>query len=97
MYGEENPVRQKDEGTMNVHSRMPQPRWSTAWASLLLPVVLLLTSSLTTWHVIGGPACRISEFPCRNGKCIRLNGYCDGTDDCGDVSDEPPLCTDMAE
>ncbi|XP_057653185.1 uncharacterized protein LOC130892023 [Diorhabda carinulata] len=40
-----------------------------------------------------GPACRISEFPCRNGRCIRLNGYCDGNDDCGDVSDEPPFCT----
>ncbi|CAG9857034.1 unnamed protein product [Phyllotreta striolata] len=40
-----------------------------------------------------GPACRISEFPCRNGRCVRLNAYCDGTDDCGDVSDEPPFCT----
>ncbi|XP_028134740.2 uncharacterized protein LOC114329744 [Diabrotica virgifera virgifera] len=49
---------------------------------------------LVNFHEIcPGPACRISEFPCRNGKCIRLNGYCDGTDDCGDVSDEPPFCT----
>lgn len=40
-----------------------------------------------------GPACRISEFPCRNGRCIRLNGYCDGNDDCGDMSDEPLYCT----
>ncbi|CAH1956026.1 unnamed protein product [Acanthoscelides obtectus] len=68
-------------------------RWTTPWPTLLLPIALILTSSLSTWRVIGGPACRISEFPCRNGKCIRLNGYCDGTDDCGDVSDEPPFCT----
>lgn len=40
-----------------------------------------------------GPACRISEFPCRNGGCVRLNGYCDGNDDCGDTSDEPAFCT----
>ncbi|KAJ3624325.1 hypothetical protein MTP99_017961 [Tenebrio molitor] len=40
-----------------------------------------------------GPACRISEFPCRNGQCVRLNAYCDGSDDCGDLSDEPLYCT----
>lgn len=40
-----------------------------------------------------GPACRISEFPCRNGGCVRLNSYCDGNDDCGDMSDEPAFCT----
>ncbi|KAL3272499.1 hypothetical protein HHI36_013976, partial [Cryptolaemus montrouzieri] len=40
-----------------------------------------------------GPACRISEFPCRNGRCISLNKYCDGIDDCEDISDEPKFCT----
>jgi len=39
------------------------------------------------------PACRISEFPCRNGRCIRLDRYCDGVDDCGDKTDEPRYCT----
>ncbi|XP_022916977.1 uncharacterized protein [Onthophagus taurus] len=44
-------------------------------------------------QAIPGPACRISEFPCRNGKCVKLNAYCDGADDCGDLSDEPNYCT----
>lgn len=38
-------------------------------------------------------ACRISEYPCRNNRCVRLDRYCDGHDDCGDNSDEPPYCT----
>ncbi|XP_025836544.1 uncharacterized protein LOC108736059 isoform X2 [Agrilus planipennis] len=60
--------------------------------------------SLSTWtvcfllgYLVGtvspGPACRISEFPCHNGHCIRLDRYCDGTDNCGDKSDEPMFCT----
>jgi hypothetical protein len=48
-------------------------------AALLIPIAV--------------PACRISEFPCRNGRCIRLDRYCDGVDDCGDKSDEPRYCT----
>ncbi|CAG9812924.1 unnamed protein product [Phaedon cochleariae] len=56
----------------------------------LCPVIVFLGA---LQEISPGPACRISEFPCRNGKCIRLNGYCDGNDDCGDVSDEPPFCT----
>lgn len=39
------------------------------------------------------PACRISEYPCRNNHCVRLDRYCDGHDDCGDASDEPAYCT----
>nr|XP_018909717.1 PREDICTED: uncharacterized protein LOC109038906 [Bemisia tabaci] len=39
------------------------------------------------------PACRISEFPCRNGRCIRLDQYCNGIADCPDKSDEPRYCT----
>ncbi|XP_060521214.1 uncharacterized protein LOC132698910 [Cylas formicarius] len=57
--------------------------WS--WAAIILLGALQ--------EAIAGPACRISEFPCRNGRCIRLNGYCDGNDDCGDMSDEPLYCT----
>ncbi|XP_055387186.1 uncharacterized protein LOC129615828 [Condylostylus longicornis] len=41
-----------------------------------------------------GYACRISEFPCRGSSlCIPLDKYCDGRDDCGDLSDEPKGCT----
>ncbi|KAJ8922988.1 hypothetical protein NQ315_001536 [Exocentrus adspersus] len=56
-----------------------------------LPAVVLVMGLLQDAR--SGPACRISEFPCRNGQCIRLNGYCDGNDDCGDTSDEPQFCT----
>ncbi|XP_054288224.1 uncharacterized protein LOC129003910 [Macrosteles quadrilineatus] len=37
--------------------------------------------------------CQISEFRCRNGKCVRLDNYCNTIDDCGDMSDEPRYCT----
>jgi Low-density lipoprotein receptor domain class A len=37
--------------------------------------------------------CRISEFQCRNGRCVQLDRYCDASDDCGDKSDEPKFCT----
>jgi len=53
--------------------------------SLVLMAALLMAVAV--------PACRISEFPCRNGRCIRLDRYCDGVDDCGDKSDEPRYCT----
>ncbi|XP_046398111.1 uncharacterized protein LOC124164924 [Ischnura elegans] len=42
------------------------------------------------WGV--GP-CRISEFACASGKCVRPDAFCDGRDNCGDGSDEPPYCT----
>ncbi|PSN56997.1 hypothetical protein C0J52_04236 [Blattella germanica] len=51
-------------------------------AALLMPIAVPLV-----------PACRISEFQCRNSRCIRLDRYCDGVDDCGDKSDEPRYCT----
>lgn len=37
--------------------------------------------------------CHISEFRCRNGRCVRLDQYCNTVDDCGDMSDEPRTCT----
>jgi hypothetical protein len=54
-----------------------------------LPVVLVAALLMS----IAVPGCRISEFPCRNGRCIRLDRYCDAVDDCGDKSDEPRYCT----
>uniref|UniRef100_T1JBM9 CUB domain-containing protein n=1 Tax=Strigamia maritima TaxID=126957 RepID=T1JBM9_STRMM len=38
-------------------------------------------------------SCRISEFFCDNGRCIGLDRFCDGKNDCGDKSDEPRQCT----
>jgi hypothetical protein len=57
----------------------------------LQSVAVVLMATLLI--VVAVPACRISEFPCRNGRCIRLDRYCDGVDDCGDTSDEPRYCT----
>lgn len=43
--------------------------------------------------VAGG--CKISELHCRNGRCVALDLYCNGNNDCGDNSDEPKYCTGM--
>lgn len=37
--------------------------------------------------------CSLSEFACRNGKCIPISKYCDKINDCNDYSDEPKLCS----
>ncbi|XP_028030461.1 uncharacterized protein LOC114243244 [Bombyx mandarina] len=37
--------------------------------------------------------CKISEYLCVNKKCIPINRFCDGSNDCGDSSDEPRHCT----
>ncbi|XP_034840103.1 uncharacterized protein [Maniola hyperantus] len=37
--------------------------------------------------------CRISEYQCFNKKCVPINRFCDGSNDCGDASDEPRHCT----
>ncbi|XP_063232233.1 uncharacterized protein LOC134536448 [Bacillus rossius redtenbacheri] len=58
-----------------------------AAAALVLAALVLAPVALPV------PACRISEFPCRNSRCVRLDRYCDGGDDCGDRSDEPLYCT----
>ncbi|XP_011559939.3 uncharacterized protein LOC105390349 [Plutella xylostella] len=40
-----------------------------------------------------GTRCRISEYQCGNKRCIPMNRVCDGSNDCGDSSDEPRHCT----
>lgn len=37
--------------------------------------------------------CSLSEFSCKNGRCIPITKYCDKISDCDDNSDEPRFCT----
>ncbi|KAL5242422.1 hypothetical protein ACI65C_009832 [Semiaphis heraclei] len=40
-----------------------------------------------------GFGCQLSEFMCDTGYCVSLDKFCNGNDDCGDKSDEPPYCS----
>lgn len=37
---------------------------------------------------VGQQACRAQESRCHRGSCLAQRRFCDGTDDCGDNSDE---------
>ena len=67
---------------------------------LLLLFLLLLTLRGESAAAIaqsslggGGGGCLMSQFRCATGRCVNLNVFCDGRNDCGDNSDEPAQCT----
>ncbi|KAK8773855.1 hypothetical protein V5799_011612 [Amblyomma americanum] len=55
--------------------------------------VLAATTTSTTDAPPTLVPCRLSELTCDNGRCVALSRYCDGSDDCGDGSDEPLGCS----
>jgi len=42
---------------------------------------------------VGGGTCGLAELTCRDGRCVPIDAYCNGENDCGDGSDEPTMCT----
>ncbi|CAL8109741.1 unnamed protein product [Orchesella dallaii] len=56
--------------------------------SLVLPSLLLGLLVQPTDGV-----CSISEYYCDNRRCISLDKFCNGVNDCGDGSDEPRYCS----
>ena len=63
---------------------------------LVLPMVALIimyTASSKLNVIQASNNCRVSEFRCKTEKCIPINKFCNGIDDCSDKSDEPPYCS----
>lgn len=38
-------------------------------------------------------SCGNNELTCGNGKCVDKSQFCDQMNDCGDLTDEPPVCS----
>ncbi len=71
---------------------------SSFFIELLLLFLLLLSlrgesAAAIAQSSLGGGGCLMSQFRCATGRCVNLNVFCDGRNDCGDNSDEPAQCT----
>lgn len=75
-----------------------QSQWSVSSIRkliLLISVVVLLLMDVEEMAAASG--CPLTQFRCSTGRCVNLNVFCDGRNDCGDNSDEPPQCTRKRE
>ena len=45
-----------------------------------------------SYAILGGFGCPKNSFVCKNKKCLPEKMKCDGTDDCGDRTDEDDGC-----
>lgn len=76
----------------------PTPLWPAAaiWPSFLLVLMMMALLLAPGVGALGGGligACPLTQFRCSTGRCVNLNMFCDGRNDCGDNSDEPAHCT----
>ena len=72
--------------------RMQQRRMASAVPPVA--IMLLFALALADVNCIAiASGCPLTQFRCTTGRCVNLNVFCDGRNDCGDNSDEPPKCT----
>ncbi|XP_059482950.1 uncharacterized protein LOC132201076 [Neocloeon triangulifer] len=72
--------------------------WCVLWAAAWFASVLGATHTTSSWSSSAPPRppkCKLSQFTCHasTARCVSLDRFCDGVDDCGDNSDEPRFCT----
>ena len=56
----------------------------------ILSLICIITPEDLT--LVANGQCLLDDMMCGNLKCLHSSKFCDGHDDCGDGSDEPPNC-----